>query len=131
MPSSAQTRSKIWGAEKPAGWTVPIFAVVSKYRVDLVGERLDDVTQERCSIHLTYRFMERDEGELRDAIDCEEHADLAVRVSQLATVDVNVADRRLSEASALRHRFVGRQTRDAVTFEPAMLARTFLSLRCL
>ena len=78
--------------------------------MDLVGEGFDGVLQESSGIHLTGLHVEFDEGELRDAIDGEEHVDLAVGMTQLAAVDVDIADRRFGKAAALRHRFAGRQT---------------------
>ena len=80
--------------------------------------------QEGSRIHLSSLLVELDEGEVRDAIDGEEHVQLAIGVAQLAAVDVDVADRGLGEATALRHRLVDRQTRDAVADEAAMQART-------
>jgi hypothetical protein len=37
--------------------------------MDLVGEGLDRVAQEGCSVHLAGLVVERDEGELRDAVE--------------------------------------------------------------
>ncbi len=67
--------------------------------MDLVRERLDGVLQERRGVHLAGLVVELDEGELRDAVDGEEHVELAVRVAKLAAVDVDVADRRLGKAA--------------------------------
>ena len=92
--------------------------------MDLVRERLDRMPEEGCGVHLAGLVVELDEGELRDAVDGEEHVDLAVGVAQLAAVDVDVTDRRLGEATALGHRLAGRQTRDAVAFEAAVQARS-------
>ena len=64
------------------------------------------------------------ESELRNAIDGEEHVDLAVGMTQLTAVDVDVTNRRLGEATAFRLGFVNRQPRDAVAFETSMQARS-------
>ena len=78
-------------------------AVVGEDRVDLVREGLDRVCKEACGVHLAGFAVKLDEEEVRDAIDGEEHVDPAIGMAQLAAVDVDVADRRLGEATALGH----------------------------
>src|SRR3984885_6642864 len=45
--------------------------------------------------------MQLDVGELRDTIDGEEHVHLAFGATQLADIDMNIADRGLGKAPAL------------------------------
>lgn len=73
--------------------------------------------------HCRWPGVELDVGELRDAIDSQEHMDLAVGRPQLAAVDVDVADLGLGKATSFRCFVVGaRQARDAVTLETSMEA---------
>ena len=78
--------------------------------------------QKGGGIHLPGLVVELDEGELRDPIYSEEHVDLAVRMAQLAAIDVDIADHRLGKAAALRHRLAGRQAGNAMTREAAVQA---------
>ena len=64
--------------------------------------------------------MELDVGELRDAIDGEEHHEPAIGVTQLAAVDVNAVDFVGLEAFALLGRLLDRQPGDAVALEAAV-----------
>ncbi len=116
-------------AKEPAAGAVAVLrqigeghSVVGQHRVNLVREGRRDVPQESCVLHLAGAIMELDTGELGDAIDGEEHDQLAVRMAQFAAVDVDIANRGLRELAALRHRLACRQPGDAVAFETAMQA---------
>lgn len=60
--------------------------------MDLVGEGLHDISEEGCPFHFSGAIVEIDIGELRDAIDSQEHHQFAVGVAQLAAVNMDVAD---------------------------------------
>jgi hypothetical protein len=91
--------------------------------VDRVGEGLDCTTQEIHSIHLSGVIAEFDVGELLDAVDCQEHVELALGKTQLADINVDIADGRVGELAALGClvRAFG-QAGDAVSFQAAMQA---------
>jgi hypothetical protein len=96
-------------------------AVVGEHGVDRVGERRDDLPQEGGAVHLGVGVEESDVDELRDPVDGQEHEQLALGQAQLADVDVDVADRRLGEAAALRGLLlVPRQTGNAVPRQAAV-----------
>ena len=84
--------------------------------MDTIGEGLDDAAQEVSAIHFPGVVTKLDVGKLRDAINSEEHVEFALRQTELADVDVDVAYGRLSKFAALG-RFVGifGQTRDAMS----------------
>ena len=95
-------------AEVSSGGSIPVLweigeghAVVSEHGVDFVGEDFNDVRQEGRAIHLAGVLVEFDIGELRDAVDRQEHVELAFGEPQLANIDVDVADRCVCEPSAL------------------------------
>jgi len=69
--------------------------------VDRIREHGHDLPQERCSVHLGGGFEEGDVGELAHPVDGQDHVKLALSQTQLAVVDVNIADRGLGEATPL------------------------------
>ena len=96
------------GAEVSPGWPVAVLwqvgerhAVVGQHGVHRVGECRDHATQEIRSIHFSGVIAEFDIGELRDAIDRQEHVELALGKPHLADVDVNVADGCFGELASL------------------------------
>lgn len=96
-------------------------AVVGQHVVDRVGERLDDRAQERGAVRLGVGVEEGDVGELRHAVDGQEHAELALGEAEFANVDADVADRGLGAAPALgRPILVPGQPGDAVALQAAV-----------
>ncbi len=96
-------------AEKSTAGAAAVFgqvgeghSVVGQHRVDLVGEGRRDVAQKSRALYLAGAVVELDIGELRHAINGQEHDQLAVRMTQFAAVDVDIADR----VCANRPRFV-------------------------
>ncbi len=87
------------------------------------GKRRHHAAQEVGSVHLPGVVAELDVGELRHAIDGEEHVQLALGKAQLADVDVDIADCGVGELASFRWlvRVVG-QAGDAVAFEASMQA---------
>jgi hypothetical protein len=71
-------------------------------RVDPVGKRLDDTVQECRAIQHLGSIVELDIGELRHAIDRQEHVQLAISQAQLAVIEVDIANRCLCELASLR-----------------------------
>ena len=67
-------------------------AVVGEHGVDFVGEDVDYVPEEGRAFHLAGTVMELDVSELRHAVDCQEHDQLAVGMPRFATVDMDVSD---------------------------------------
>ena len=131
MPFSAQGAPEDMAAGPVGGRSTPILpqvgerdSVVREDRMDLVGESFNGVPQESGGVHLPGFLVELNEGELRNAIDGEEHVELAIRVAELAAVDVDIADRGIGKPAALGRRVADRQARDAMAFEAAMQART-------
>ena len=61
--------------------------------------------------------MELDVGELRDAIDRQQHDQLAVGLAQLTAIDVDVADLVGLEPLTLLGGLLDRQPGDAMTLE--------------
>ncbi len=89
--------------------------------MQLVGEGGHDLAQEGGAVQLGVRVVEGDVDELRDAVDGQEHEQLALRKAQLAGVDVDVADPGLGETLALGGRLLTlRQARDAVPLQAAV-----------
>jgi hypothetical protein len=76
-------------------------AVVGEHGVDFVGKGRHDISEKLCSVHLTRLFEGLDIGELGDAVDREEHVELALGVLEFANVDMDIADRRLGEFATL------------------------------
>lgn len=96
--------------------------VVGQPRVDPVRERRNDLPQEGRTVERGRPVKEGDMGELRDAVIRREHVQLALRLAQLAAVDVHVADRRVVEAFALGILFfAARQIADAAVYQAAVL----------
>jgi hypothetical protein len=96
-------------------------AVVGQHRVQAVGEGGHDLAQEGGAVRLGVGVVEGDVGELRDAVDGQEHEEPALGQAQLAGVDVDVADPGLGEASALGGSLVAsRQAGDAVPPQAAV-----------
>lgn len=75
--------------------------IIGEHGVDLVGEDLHHGLKEGGAFHLLCTFVELDVGELRDAIDGEEHHQPAIGVTQFAAVDVDMAGLTGLEAFAL------------------------------
>jgi hypothetical protein len=76
MPLAMQTRSKMCGPSRRVLGPVPVLGqvgeghgVVGEHDVDLVGEDLHDVAQERRAFHLSGAVVELHVGEFRDPID--------------------------------------------------------------
>ena len=110
-------KTECLGSDRCGFWQVSEGnTVVGQHRVDLVG-KASMTCAEKPRRSSCRPFVELDEGEFRDAIDGEEHVDLAIGMAQLAAVDVDVADCRLCEAAALRLGLIDRQSRNAVAFE--------------
>lgn len=100
MPLAMQTRSKMCGPRKRRvgryrflGESAKGHAVVGEHGVDFVGEDVDYVPEEGRTFHLAGTVMELDGGELRHAVDCQEHDQLAIGMPQFATVDMDVSGR--------------------------------------
>ena len=95
-------------------------AVVGQHSMDLVREALDHIPQEGRAFHLPGAVVELDIGELRDPVDRQEHDEPAVGMSQLAAVEVDVADLIGLEPLALGLGLFDRQPGDAVALEAAL-----------
>ena len=96
-------------------------AVVGQHSMDAVGEGGHHPAHEGGARGHLSRRVQLDVGELGDAIDGEEHVDLAFGGAQLAAVDVDVADPGLGEALALGGSLlVSGQAGDAVPFQAAV-----------
>jgi len=118
------------GAEVSPGRPVPVpgqigegHAVVGQHGVDGVGERRHHAAEQVGSVHLPCVVAELGVGELRHAIDGEDHGQLALGQAQLAVADVEGADCGLGELASPRGlvRVVG-QAGDAVALEAAVQA---------
>jgi hypothetical protein len=89
--------------------------VVGQHGMDAVGEGGHDLAQEGGTVQLGVGVEEGDVGELRDAVDRQEHEQLALGQAQLADVDMNIPDRGLGEGLALGGLHLAlRQAGDAV-----------------
>jgi hypothetical protein len=83
--------------------------------------RRHDAAQEGRSRGGVGVLVELDVGELRDAVDRQEHAELAGSEAQLADVDMDVADLGLGEAAAPCALLLGRgQAGDAMPLKTAV-----------
>lgn len=90
-------------------------------RVDLVGKRLDEVSQELGRDHLGGPLVQFDIGELAGPIDGHEEIELAFSRLHLGDVDVDVADRvALELLLGWLVAFDVRQTRNAVALQATM-----------
>lgn len=92
--------------------------------MDLVGNRLDQPEQELSGDGCGRLLVHLDEGELRGAIDGDEHVQLALFSPDLGNINVEVADRIAFEL--LLGRFVPfniRQPADAVALQTAVQRR--------
>ena len=69
--------------------------------MDPVGKRLDDTLQECRAIQHLGSIVELDVGELRHAIDRQEHVQLAISQAQFAVIDLDIADYCLCELAPL------------------------------
>src|SRR5580658_448894 len=61
--------------------------------VDLVGNGVDQPTQEVTRGLASHFLMQFDEGELRGSVDCNEQIEFALRGSDFGDVDMKIADR--------------------------------------
>jgi hypothetical protein len=68
-------------------------AVVGEHGVDLVGDGRDQAEQEIPGNGGGGLLVQFDEGELRGAVDGDEHVELALLGAHLGDVDVEIADR--------------------------------------
>ena len=117
------------GAKEPAAGAAAVLghigeghSVVGQHRVNLVGKGRHGVAQESRALHLAGAIVKLDIGEFRDAIDGEEHDQLAVGMAQFAAVDVDITDCCLCEPAALRRRLACQQPGAPMAFETAMQA---------
>jgi hypothetical protein len=85
--------------QEAAAWSVAVFKkvgeghpVVGQHGVNLVGKHIDDVFQEGRTFHLSRAVMKLDVGELRDAVDRQEHDQFSLGVTEFAAIDVDVTD---------------------------------------
>jgi hypothetical protein len=77
-------------------------SIVGQHGVQPTGENRHDLAQESGAIGLGVGVEEGDVGELGDAVDRQEHEELALGQAQLADVEVDVADPGFGEPLALR-----------------------------
>ena len=79
------------------------------------------MAQKRGTVGLAGTVVERDDGELRHAVDGQKHDEPALGVAQLAAVDVDEADRGFGEAAAFGSLFnVCGQPGDAMTLQASV-----------
>ena len=77
-------------------------AVVGQHGVDGVWKCCHHAPEEVRAVHLACIVPELDVGKLRHAVDGQEHVQLALNQTQLADVDVDIADRGLGEPAPFR-----------------------------
>jgi hypothetical protein len=68
-------------------------SIVGEDGVDLVGNGVDQPTQEVTRGLASHFLMQFDEGELRGSVDCNEPIEFALRGSDFGDVDMKIADR--------------------------------------
>jgi hypothetical protein len=88
--------------------------------VYLIRKGRDDVPEEGRTLHFAGVLVELDVGELRDAVDGQEHDEFAVGVSKFTAVDVDVSNIVSFEQLALFRGLARRQARDAMALEATM-----------
>ncbi len=76
------------GAVAVLGRSAKANAVVGEHGVDFAGKGRHDIYEKLCSVHLTRLFEGLDIGELGDAVDREEHVELALGGIQHLSVPV-------------------------------------------
>ena len=74
-------------------WRCEVGPVVCEDGVDLVGNGVDQPTQEVTRGLASHFLMQFDEGELRGSVDCNEQIEFALRGSDFGDVDMRIADR--------------------------------------
>jgi len=98
-----------------------VSSVVSKDRVDVVRDGLDQSTQEVCGVAPRDRLAEFDEGKLRGPVDRDEEVEFAFGGSNLGNIDMEVSDRIGLELSLRRgFPFNLGQPRDSMAPQAAM-----------
>lgn len=135
MSFVAQAYSKAWAQKRSpfamalldqshgrtAGGRRELDAIVGEHSVDPVGDGRDQAQQEVSGDGSGGLLMQFDEGELRGAVNGDEHVQLALFGAHLGDVDVEIADRIGLELLLRRPvAFDVRQAADAVALQAAM-----------
>ena len=95
-------------------------AIIGEDFVYLIRKGRDDISEEGSTFHFPGVLVEFDVSELRDAVDGEEHDELAVRVAQFGAVDVDIANIVRFEQLALFRGLARREARDTMALKAAM-----------
>jgi hypothetical protein len=118
---AAEDRLDLWVAATVPGQVGESHPVAGQHGVDLAGEGGHDLAQEGGAVQLGIGVEGGDVDELRDAVDGEEHEELAFGQAQLADIGVDIADPGLGEALPLGGLLLTlRQAGDAVPLQAAV-----------